>query len=193
MFSAESFRTASLRLVREGESISRILAAAINAVEPGAVVERFVRRSGDILTVAGRAYNLADFRSVRLLGIGKAALAMSLQVARALGSRLDAGLIVTKHAAALPGSPFTILAGGHPVPDVCSLEAGQKALEFLSTLDQNDLLICLVSGGGSALLAAPLAGVYLEDLQALTTALLASGASIDELNLLRRRLGIGGR
>jgi len=188
MFSAESFRTASLRLVREGESISRILAAAINAVEPGAVVERFVRRSGDILTVAGRAYNLADFRSVRLLGIGKAALAMSLQVARALGSRLDAGLIVTKHAAALPGSPFTILAGGHPVPDVCSLEAGQKALEFLSTLDQNDLLICLVSGGGSALLAAPLAGVYLEDLQALTTALLASGASIDELNLLRRRL-----
>ena len=188
MFSAESFRTASLRLVREGESISRILAAAINAVEPGAVVERFVRRSGDILTVAGRAYNLADFRSVRLLGIGKAALAMSLQVARALGSRLDAGMIVTKHAAALPGSPFTILAGGHPVPDVCSLEAGQKALEFLSTLDQNDLLICLVSGGGSALLAAPLAGVYLEDLQALTTALLASGASIDELNLLRRRL-----
>ena len=126
MLSAESFQTASLRLAREGESISRILAAAINAVEPGAAVARFVHRSGDILNVAGRDYRLADFRSVRLLGIGKAALAMSLQLARILGSRLDAGLIVTKHAVAFPESPFTILAGGHPVPDARSLVAGQK-------------------------------------------------------------------
>jgi glycerate 2-kinase len=188
MFSAESFRTSSLRLAREGESISRILAAAINAVEAGAAVERFVRLSGDILQVAGREYHLADFRSVRLLGIGKAALAMSIPLAKVLGSRLDAGLIVTKYAPAMPGSPLTILTGGHPVPDVRSLEAGQRTLEFLSTLDQNDLLICLISGGGSALLAAPLEGVTLEDLQALTAALLACGGSIDEINLLRRRL-----
>ena len=188
MFSAESFLTASLRTGHQGESISRILAAAINAVEPGAAVERFVHRSGDILTVAGREYHLTDFRSVRLLGIGKAGLAMSIQMARILGSRLDAGLIVTKHAAALPGSPFTLLVGGHPVPDKRSLEAGQKALAFLATLDSNDLLICLISGGGSALVAAPLEGVSLDDLQAFTSALLASGASIDEINLLRRRL-----
>ncbi len=188
MLSAESFRTASLRLAREGDSITRILAAAITAVEPGAAVARFVRRSGDIVVVAGREYQLADFRSVRLLGLGKAALAMSIQLARILGNRLDAGLIITKYAKEIPGSPFTILAGGHPIPDARSLDAGQKTLEFLSTLGPNDLLFCLISGGGSALMAAPWEGVSLPDLQALTAALLASGAPIDEINLLRRRL-----
>ena len=188
MHSAESFRTASLHIAREGDSITRILAAAINALDPGAAVERFVRRSGDILYVAGREYHLADFRSVRLLGIGKAALAMSLPLARILGNRLDAGLVITKHAAVIPGSPFTILASGHPVPDMLSLAAGQKTLEFISTLGPKDLLFCLISGGGSALLTTPLEGVSLEDMQALTTALLACGAPIDEINLLRRRL-----
>jgi hydroxypyruvate reductase len=103
MLSAESFLTASLRLAREGDSITRILAAAINALEPGAAVKRFVHRSGDILVVAGREYRLADFRSVRLLGVGKAALAMSVQLARILGNRLDAGLVITKQVAAIPG------------------------------------------------------------------------------------------
>ena len=188
MLSAESFLTASLRLAREGDSITRILAAAINALEPGAAVARFVRRSGDILVVAGREYPLADFRSVRLLGIGKAALAMSVSLARILGSRLDAGLVITKKAVAIPGSLFTLLAGGHPVPDEHSLAAGQKTLEFISTLGPNDLLFCLISGGGSALVTAPLAGISLQDLQALTAALLACGAPIEEINLLRRRL-----
>jgi glycerate 2-kinase len=188
MLSAESFLTASLRLAREGDSITRILAAAINALEPGAAVQRFVRRSGDILVVAGREYPLADFRSVRLLGVGKAALPMSVQLASILGSRLDAGLVITKQAAAIPGSPLTILFGGHPVPDARSLAAGQKTLEFLSTLGPKDLLFCLISGGGSSLLTAPLEGVPLQDLQAFTAALLACGARIDEINLLRRLL-----
>ena len=148
MLSAESFLTSSLRLAREGDSITRILAAAINALEPGAAVKRFVRRSGDILVVAGREYRLADFRSVRLFGVGKAALAMSVQLSRILGNRLDAGLVITKQVAAIPGSPLTILSGGHPVPDARSLAAGQKTLEFLSTLGPNDLLFCMISGGG---------------------------------------------
>ena len=188
MFSAESFRTASLRIAREGDSITRILAAAINALEPGAAVQRFVRRSGDILYVNGREYYLADFRNVQLLGIGKAALAMSNSLAGILGNRLDAGLVITKHAAVIPGTPYTNLAGGHPVPDARSLAAGQKTLEFISTLGPNDLLFCLISGGGSALLTTPLEGVSLEDIQVLTTALLASGARIEEINLLRRHL-----
>lgn len=188
MFSAESFRTASLRLAREGESISRIMAASINAVEPGAAVERFVHYSGDNMHVAGRKYRLADFRNVRLLGIGKAALAMSTRLAGILGTRLDAGLVITKHPAAVPTSPFTMLTGGHPVPDESSLAAGQKTLEFISTLGPDDLLFCLISGGGSALVSTPLEGVSLEQMQALTAALLACGARIDEINLLRRRL-----
>ncbi len=188
MLSAESFSTASLCLAHNGKSITHILAASVHAVEPEAAVERFVRRSGDLLNVAGRAYRLTDFRHVRLLGIGKASVAMSKELAGILGTDLDAGLVITKHAPAIPDLPFTLLEGGHPVPDARSLEAGGKVLEFAASLGPSDLLFCLISGGGSALVTAPLVGLVLEDLQALTSALLACGASIEEINTLRRRL-----
>ena len=188
MLSAEAFQTYSLRQAPEGESITRILAASIRAVEAGAAVERFVQLSGDILHVAGHEYHLADFRRVCLLGIGKASPAMSLGLAGILGSRLEAGLVITKHIPGMVGFPFTILEGGHPVPDERSLEAGRKSLEFLSTLGPQDLLFCLISGGGSALVCTPLEGISLQDLQALNQVLLASGTPIEEVNGLRRRL-----
>lgn len=188
MLSAESFHTSSLRNLPEGESITRILAASIQAVEPGAAVEHFVRRKGDVLTISDRAYNLASFRRVALLGIGKASVAMSTQLAGILGARLEVGLIVTKHASDHPEFPFTILEGDHPIPDVHSFTAGEKTLQFISSLGPQDLLFCLISGGGSALVATPIEGVLPQDLKTLTSALLGCGARVDEINSLRRRL-----
>ncbi len=129
-----------------------------------------------------------NFRRVNLLGIGKASVAMSIALSRILGERLQAGLVITKHAPGNPDFPFGILEGGHPVPDVHSLEAGQKTLEFVSSLGPSDLLLCLISGGGSALVSTPREDLSLEDMQAFTSALLASGANINEINSLRRRL-----
>jgi hydroxypyruvate reductase len=190
MLSAESFWTSSLRTAPEGGRITRILAAAIIAVEPGAAVARFVQREGDTLTVSGRVYDLQLFRRVVLLGMGKASIAMSTTLVGILGGRLDAGLVITKHVSAIPPFPFTILEGDHPVPDGRSLEAGQKTIELLSSLGPEDLLFCLISGGGSALVTAPVDGVSLADTQGLTSALLACGARIDEMNTLRRRLDL---
>ncbi len=90
--------------------------------------------------------------------------------------------------ASIPNFPLTFLEGDHPIPGAHSLEAGQKTLEFVSSLGPDDLLFCLISGGGSALVTTQLEGVSLEDLQALTSTLLACGARIDEINSLRRRL-----
>jgi glycerate 2-kinase len=188
MLSAESFWTFSLHSVPEGERIARILAAAICSVEPGAAVDRFIRREGDILTVAGRAYDLRSFGRVVLLGIGKGSLAMSDALARILKTRLDDGLVVSKHISVMSQYPFHVLEGDHPVPGKRSLEAGQKTIELVSSLGPQDLLFCLVSGGGSALVTAPQAGVSLADIQLLTSALLSCGARIDEINALRRRL-----
>jgi hydroxypyruvate reductase len=98
---------------------------------------------------------------------------------------LAGGLAVTKFASGLSGA-YTILEGGHPVPDSRSLQAGERVLEFVSSLEEEDTLVCLISGGGSALVTAPY--VPLEDLQTLTSLLLASGARIDEINTLRRQL-----
>jgi glycerate 2-kinase len=188
MLSAESFLTSSLRSAAGGESIARILAASIRAVEPGAAVAHFVRRDGNVLTVSDRAYDLKSFRRMAILGIGKASVAMAEALAGILGPPLEIGLVITKHASAIPEFPFTILEGGHPIPDEHSLEAGKKTIEFVSSLGPGDLLFCLISGGGSALVSTPLEGLSLEDMQAFTSALLACGARIDEINSLRRRL-----
>lgn len=188
MFSAEAFQTSSLRRVPEGESITRILAASIRAVEPGAAMERFVRRDGEVLTVSDRMYDLGSFRRVALLGIGKASVAMSTRLAGILGAHLQAGLIVTKHTSASPQFPFPIMEGDHPIPGTRSLEAGLKTMEFVSSLGPEDLIFCLISGGGSALVVTPVEHLPMEDLQTLTSVLLANGASVDEINSLRRRL-----
>jgi len=188
MLSAESFWTDSLRTAPEGESITRILAAAIRAVEPGEAAQRFVSRSDDNLVVAGRTYDLSAFGRVCLLGIGKASAAMADALADILGPRLEAGLIITKHTQTIHHFPLTILESDHPVPGERSLQAGQKTLELVSSLGPDDLLICLISGGGSALVTAPADGVTLADMQALTSVLLACGARIGEINTLRRRL-----
>ena len=81
------------------------------------------------------------------------------------------GLIITKHIFALPSPGFEQVLGGHPIPNEHSLIAGQKAVTLLSRVEQNDLLLCLISGGGSALMTAPFPGIELDKLQSLTTTL----------------------
>lgn len=109
------------------------------------------------------------------------------------GVDLAGALAIAKHAGGAQQeslqqaiAELEIFEGGHPLPDARSLVAGEAALEFVSGLQPDDLLVCLISGGGSALMSAPVVG--LEDLQALTYALLAGGARIEEINTLRRRL-----
>jgi hydroxypyruvate reductase len=188
MLSPEAFSTRTLRQHPRGADIQRILAAALQAVEPGTAVRRFVQRVEGALLVDGQAYPLDKIGRVRVLGLGKAASAMTRPIVEMLAGYPIQGLLVPKHAPKDDWPGFTILPGGHPVPDERSLAAGIEAMELVRGLDENDLLICLVSGGGSALMSAPLPGIGLADLQALTSALLACGARIDEINTLRRRL-----
>jgi glycerate 2-kinase len=190
MLSAESFWTYSLRHLPEGGSITRILSAAISALEPGLAVTRQVAREGDILLVSGQRYDLRSFNRVVILGIGKASVAMSDAMALILADRLSAGLVISKHQSPNSNSLVINIIGGHPIPDEKSLEAGKKVLELLSSLSPKDLLICLISGGGSALVTAPIDGITLADIQSLNSTLLDCGARIDEINTIRRRLDL---
>ncbi|MGA2503773.1 MAG: DUF4147 domain-containing protein [Anaerolineales bacterium] len=179
-----------MRLAPEGERITRILFATINAIEPGLAVRRHVVRDGDVLTISGRDYDLRAYRRVVLLGMGKASVAMSDTLANILSDRLSTGLVISKRASRSSNSLMIYMVGGHPIPDLHSLEAGKKVLELISSLGPDDLLFCLISGGGSALVAAPVSGISLTDIQLLTSVLLASGARIDEINSLRRRFDL---
>jgi len=151
----------------------RVLAAAFNAVEPGAAVKKYLYENP--LPVAKRVFSF---------GLGKAACAMTSALADEIS--LTDSLIITKYASLFKVEPATVILGDHPVPGESSFSAGESALRFISRLTPDDLLVCLISGGGSALMTAP--RIPLADLQLLTSALLACGARIDEINTLRRHL-----
>lgn len=185
---AQAFITHTLAHHPRGEAVTRILCAAIQAVEPGLAVRRFVHREGKCLFVNQQKYLLDTIGRIRILGLGKASYAMTLPLIDLLSDLSPRGLLIPKQTPVQPLSGFDIQPGGHPVPDSDSLRAGGKALELAGGLSEDDLLICLISGGGSALMTAPHAGVSLADLRELTSELLACGARVDEINTLRRHL-----
>ena len=170
------------------EAILRILSSAIQAVAPEQVVKACVQRQGDFLRVGDQEYILGRDTRIKILAVGKAAYAMSVPLVDLLADRSPQGRLIPKHPPAEPVPGLACQVGGHPIPDENSLRAGEQVLQLVQGLTQNDLLICLISGGGSALMSAPYPGVSLADLQGLTAALLSCGAPIAEINTLRRHL-----
>jgi len=182
----------ALKTAPWGGKVARILSAALEAVEPGESVARYLQRQGDILWLAGRAYDLRRYRHVWIVGAGKAGAPMAQRTASILGDRLTGGLVIVKdgHAgdrSALPEG-LRLIEAGHPIPDERGVAGAAQIAALLAELNEDDLVICLISGGGSALLVSPGPGVTLADLRALTAALLACGASIDEINILRKHM-----
>ncbi|NMG14464.1 glycerate kinase type-2 family protein [Aromatoleum bremense] len=129
-----------------------------------------------------------------VIGAGKASAAMAQALERHWPGELS-GLVVTAYGHAVPCERIEIVEAAHPVPDGAGLAAARRMLELVHGLDADDLVICLISGGGSALLPLPAHGLSLDDKQAVSRALLRSGATIAEMNCVRRHLSAikGGR
>jgi len=127
-----------------------------------------------------------------VIGAGKASAVMGQALEKHFAEQHPGvpfdGVIVTRYGYAVPCEKIEILEAAHPVPDEAGLAAAERILETVSGLTEDDLVICLISGGGSALLTLPAAGVTLADKQAVNQALLASGATINEMNCIRRHL-----
>lgn len=122
-----------------------------------------------------------------IIGAGKASAAMAQAVEQHWPGELS-GLVVTRYGYGVPCERIEIVEAAHPVPDAAGLAAAQRILDRVGGLTADDTVLCLISGGGSALLALPLDGISLEDKQAVNRALLASGATISEMNCVRRHL-----
>lgn len=179
------------------DHIREIAAAALAAADPAAAVQRHLTCDGRYLTVGAEIYT-AEKGQIYLVSVGKAAVTMGLAAAEILGDRLARSIFVAKktdrdwsaeiEAASFSPAPetFQLFLAGHPVPDEESVRAGTAVLNLLQQTTANDMVLFLISGGASALLAQPV--LPLADWQALTQALLASGCTIEELNTVRRQL-----
>jgi hydroxypyruvate reductase len=188
MINPTKFQTKTFSQHQKGQQIASILAAAIDAVEPGEAIKRFVFREENKCSVAGQLYDLNDYKNIYLMAFGKASLPMSFALIDILGERFQQGWIVPKHSGDFSDLRLIIIPGSHPLPDETSLHAGEMLLEAAESFTKRDLVFCLISGGGSALITAPYPGVSLADMRELTRQLLACGARIDEINTLRRHL-----
>lgn len=168
--------------------LGRMLEAALEAVDPAAAVRRTVRRTGPLLQIGQQRYDLRKHGRVVAVGAGKAGAPMGKALEDRLGGMLESGLLVVKYGHALPTRALKVLEAGHPVPDQAGQEAATRLLDLVGGLQPTDLLFVLLSGGASSLLPAPAPGLTLEDKQETTRLLLHSGASIGEINAVRKHL-----
>ena len=168
--------------------IVAILEAALDAVEPGAAVRCALQREGEMLWVGGTAYSLAAWEHIYVVGAGKAGAPMARAVEEILGERLTAGQVNVKYGHTMPTRAVVLHEAGHPIPDEAGLAGGEAIAALLESVGQNDLVLCLISGGGSALMSLPVEGISLADMRILTDALLRKGATINEINAIRKHL-----
>ena len=165
-----------------------IFDAGVRAVAPDAALMRHVCLEGDSLLVDGKRWPLPRRGRLLVLGAGKGVAPMGAAVEELLGDRIHSGLLVVKYGHGLPLRQITQVEAAHPVPDAAGAAATQALLELAAGTTADDLVLCLLTGGASALTPAPVPGVTLEDMQQVTELLLRSGATIAELNAVRKHL-----
>jgi glycerate 2-kinase len=176
-----------------GQRVARILLDhGLDRVLPERALRRFVRMDAElnVLDVAGRLYDLNRYQKIFAVGGGKAALGMGKEIARMLGDRISAGILNV-----LPGETqrsasarIRFFGAGHPIPNEAGAAGAGRMAELLSSADKETLVIALISGGGSSMMALPAAGIGLEDYRSLCRLMLTVPAAIDEMNIVRKHI-----
>lgn len=165
-----------------------IFDAGVRAVAPDAALMRHVCLEDGQLLVDGQSWKLPRRGRLLVLGAGKGVAPMGAAVEELLGDRIDTGMLVVKYGHGLPLQQIAQVEAAHPVPDAAGAAATRALLELAAGAAADDLVLCLLTGGASALTPAPVSGVTLEDMQQVTELLLRSGATITELNAVRKHL-----
>lgn len=168
--------------------VELIFFAGVNGVLPEKLMQSQVKLSGDLLQVAEKRFPLSRFRHIYVLAAGKAAASMSRGVEKVLGGKITNGHVVTKYGHGTNLNYLTLTEAGHPIPDTEGLKGTQKIVNIARKATEDDLVICLISGGASALMADFPEGVTLDDLKSTNELLTKCGANITEINTVRKHL-----
>ena len=172
-----------------------IFEAGLKAADPIVAVKNHLRRDGNKLLLEGREYDISNYEKIYVIGMGKAAGSMAKAIEDIVGDKIAGGIVNVKYGHSVALEKIKINEAGHPVPDEAGLSGSKKIIELLKTTGEKDLVICLISGGGSALLPVPAGDLTLEDKQLVTKSLLECGANIHEINSIRKQISAvkGGR
>ena len=165
------------------------LNAALEAADPKVIMKSRIKVKGNALKIGNASFNLDEFKNIFVVGGGKASGSMAEALEELLGDRIKNGTINVPYA----GPPYQtrrvkLQHASHPIPDMSGVKGASRMLDLVSQAEENDLIICLLSGGGSSLMPQPSGGVSLRDKRRVTDALLKSGAIINEINAVRKHI-----
>lgn len=161
---------------------------AINEANPQKCVSEFVSLKDSTLTIDDREYNLDNFKSIYVIAFGKAAPSMAYALEQLLGSRINKGVVVSNTSSNFTFKNMEFCLSSHPIPDEKSLNAAEKVIELLDESTEDDLVIFLISGGGSSILALPSEGLTIDDIRKVTEKLMLSGVDTYGLNTIRKKI-----
>jgi glycerate-2-kinase len=172
------------------EIVLDAIEALLDEVDPKKVVKSHVRLANETLIVGEKSFDLSFFNNILVVGGGKASGFMAEALEEILGDRIKRGLIVVPKGTSgkYKTKRTAFHEASHPIPDNSSVEGARKIVNLVSHAKENDLVICLISGGGSSLMALPRTGILLEDKQKVTDLLLKCGATINEINTVRKHI-----
>jgi len=170
------------------QTATEIFLAGVDSVKPENLIKQFVSIEQHNLQIENFQFDLSTIANIYIVGVGKASAAMAQTIESILGSRITEGHIITKYEHAAPLQFIGITEAGHPVPDENGIKGTEIIMSIAKKAEKNDLLICLISGGGSALLTDIPEGCSLDDLKDLNNILLKSGAAIFEMNCIRKHV-----
>jgi hydroxypyruvate reductase len=177
-----------LSLEQQRRNARSIFEAGLATADPALLVERCLQLNGQMLRAGQGLYDLTRHRHLYVVGAGKATGRMALAVERLLGERVAGGIIIVRRGERIPLEKIEVVEAGHPIPDQAGVNATESIIGLLKRAQKADLILCLVSGGASALLSSPILGLSLQDKQQTTQALLNCGARIQEVNAIRKHI-----
>lgn len=165
-----------------------IFQEALKAVDPEAAIHSHIKFENNALHVNSTIFDLSEYDRILVLGAGKATAPMAKAMEDILGDQISDGLIVVKDGHGLPLKKIAVREAGHPLPDLRGVRGTEEIISLAEKAGERDLVLCLISGGGSALMIAPSEDINLEDKQETTRLLLTCGATIHEMNTIRKHL-----
>jgi glycerate 2-kinase len=165
-----------------------IFLAGVESVKPYNLINRYVSINQNTLLIEKNRFNLSKIKNIYVVGAGKASAAMAQAMEPILSSRITAGHIITKYHHSVPLKYMEITEAGHPVPDKNGIKGTEQIMSIVNKAGKDDLVLCLISGGGSALLADVPEGCTLDDVKTVNSILLKTGADIKEMNCIRKHL-----